>query len=328
MKIATWNVNSVRARLERVLAWLQKAQPDILCLQELKTRDDAFPREAIREAGYHAAVYGQRTFNGVSILSRIEQQNVLRSMEEDVANAQARFLAAQVGEIHVIGALHSQRPSRRLGTVRLQAVRSCASDRGFPLKPGSVPPPDNCWQPRQARRFTKPLTEEGEKTMARTDGDKTKAVREYLQQHRKAKSNEVVEALKAQGITVSTSLVRNIKSKSKRRRRAVKQVVAAVAPTGIGVPEIKAALTFLKTVGPRGDCEAGDCGGGGDREDCLAGESRPKAEPEKPRLSRPQGISTHGRHCSDCPRSGQPTACQQTPTDGSCLLSGHATTFS
>ncbi len=78
--------------------------------------------------------------------------------------------------------------------------------------------------------------------MARTEGSKTKAVREYLQQHRNAKSNEVVEALKAQGITISTSLVRNIKFKSK-RRRAVNQVVAAVAPTGVGVPEIKAACT-------------------------------------------------------------------------------------
>ena len=104
MKIATWNVNSVRARLERLLAWLQKAQPDILCLQELKTRDDAFPYDAIREAGYHAAVYGQRTFNGVGILSRIEPQNVQRGMDDGVEDPQARFLAAQVGEIHVISA--------------------------------------------------------------------------------------------------------------------------------------------------------------------------------------------------------------------------------
>ena len=69
MKIAAWNVNSVRARLERLLAWLQRTQPDIFCLQELKTRDDAFPHDEIRQAGYHAAVYGQKTFNGVGILS-------------------------------------------------------------------------------------------------------------------------------------------------------------------------------------------------------------------------------------------------------------------
>ena len=65
MKIATWNVSSVRVRLDRLLVWLKRTQPDIVCLQELKAREDAFPYEAIREAGYHAAVYGQRTFNGV-----------------------------------------------------------------------------------------------------------------------------------------------------------------------------------------------------------------------------------------------------------------------
>ena len=79
--------------------------------------------------------------------------------------------------------------------------------------------------------------------------NKTEAVRDYLKQHRKASSDEVVESLKAQGITVSNSLVRNVKSKSKKRRKAVKQVVAAVATTGIGVKEIKQALTFIKTVG-------------------------------------------------------------------------------
>ncbi len=104
MKIATWNVNSVRARLERLLAWLQKAQPDILCLQELKTQDAAFPHDAIREAGYHAAVYGQRTFNGVGILSRIEPQNVEQSMNDDVEDPQARFITGKVGGIQVISA--------------------------------------------------------------------------------------------------------------------------------------------------------------------------------------------------------------------------------
>ncbi len=104
MKIATWNVNSVRARLERLLAWLQKSQPDILCLQELKSQDDAFPHDEIRKACYHAAVFGQKTFNGVSILSRIEPQKVLRGMDDGIEDPQARFLAAQIGEIPVISA--------------------------------------------------------------------------------------------------------------------------------------------------------------------------------------------------------------------------------
>lgn len=104
MKIATWNVNSVRARLDRLLAWLRKTEPDIVCLQELKSREEAFPRDAIRAAGYHAAVFGQPTYNGVGILSRIEPSSVLRSMDDGVDDPQARFLAAQVGNIWVLSA--------------------------------------------------------------------------------------------------------------------------------------------------------------------------------------------------------------------------------
>ena len=82
MKIATWNVNSVRSRLERLLAWLQMAQPDVLCLQEIKATEDAFPYEPIRQAGYHAAVFGQKTYNGVAILSRIEPSHIERGMDD------------------------------------------------------------------------------------------------------------------------------------------------------------------------------------------------------------------------------------------------------
>ena len=104
MKIATWNVNSVRARLERLLAWLQRTQPDIVCLQELKTREEAFPYEPIRQAGYHTAIFGQKTFNGVGILSRIRPQNVWQGMDDGAEDPQARLIAAQVGEFQVISA--------------------------------------------------------------------------------------------------------------------------------------------------------------------------------------------------------------------------------
>lgn len=104
MKIATWNVNSVRARLERLLAWLKKAEPDIVCLQELKVVDAAFPYAAIREAGYHAAVHGQKTYNGVAILSRVEPARVTPGMDDGVDDPQARFLAAEIGGLHVISA--------------------------------------------------------------------------------------------------------------------------------------------------------------------------------------------------------------------------------
>jgi exodeoxyribonuclease-3 len=104
MKIATWNVNSIRARLERLLAWLQTAQPDIVCLQELKVTDAAFPGDAIRAAGYHAAVHGQKTYNGVAILSRVEPAGVRRGMGDGADDPQARFLAAQISGIHVVSA--------------------------------------------------------------------------------------------------------------------------------------------------------------------------------------------------------------------------------
>ena len=102
MKIATWNVNSVRARLDRLLAWLAKAQPDVVCLQETKATDDVFPVEPIREAGYHAAVHGQKSYNGVAILARCEPANVHRGVRDDGDDPQARLIEADVGSVRVI----------------------------------------------------------------------------------------------------------------------------------------------------------------------------------------------------------------------------------
>src|SRR3954469_1058867 len=81
MKITTWNVNSLTARLQHVLDWLAANPVDVLCLQELKLTDDKFPLDAIREAGYpHCAVFGQKTYNGVAILSRTELRDVVRNI--------------------------------------------------------------------------------------------------------------------------------------------------------------------------------------------------------------------------------------------------------
>ncbi len=104
MKLATWNVNSVKARLERLLKWLGKTRPDVLCLQELKQPDEAFPREEIAALGYHAAVHGQRTYNGVAILSRVEPANVLAGLDDDVDDPQARLIAADVSGVRVLSA--------------------------------------------------------------------------------------------------------------------------------------------------------------------------------------------------------------------------------
>ena len=102
MKIATWNVNSILARLPLVLRWLGEAQPDALCLQETKCVDDKFPAEAFAELGYRSETFGQRTYNGVAILSRGECGSVGRGLPGDEAGAQARVLRATVEGVRVI----------------------------------------------------------------------------------------------------------------------------------------------------------------------------------------------------------------------------------
>ncbi|MBU4272709.1 MAG: exodeoxyribonuclease III [Planctomycetes bacterium] len=104
MKIATWNVNSIRARQERLLDWLQRAQPDVVCLQEIKAIDEVFPYEAVQAAGYHAAVYGQKTYNGVAVLSRTKPSNIEKGLADGGDESQARLLRAEIGGIQVITA--------------------------------------------------------------------------------------------------------------------------------------------------------------------------------------------------------------------------------
>lgn len=82
MRIATWNVNSLRARLELVVKWLADDGPDIVCLQETKVTDDLFPHERLNELGYQIACSGQKTYNGVAILSRLPIEAVLTSLPE------------------------------------------------------------------------------------------------------------------------------------------------------------------------------------------------------------------------------------------------------
>ncbi len=102
MKIATWNVNSVRARLPRVLAWLEANQPDVLCLQETKCEDDKFPRAEFEELGYSVETYGQKTYNGVAIAARGAIEDVERGMPGDLEDADARVIAAAVGDFLVV----------------------------------------------------------------------------------------------------------------------------------------------------------------------------------------------------------------------------------
>jgi len=106
--IATWNVNSVIVRLPHVLKWLTAAKPDVLCLQEIKCTDERFPREAFAEIGYHAATHGQRTYNGVALLSRAMPSDVVRGFavssdgEDDFSDLQSRLIAATIEGVRVV----------------------------------------------------------------------------------------------------------------------------------------------------------------------------------------------------------------------------------
>jgi exodeoxyribonuclease-3 len=96
MRIASWNVNSIRQRVDNMVAWLAERSPDIVCLQEIKCQDDAFPREAFEQLGYNVAVHGQKTFNGVALLSKHPFDEVTPRLIGDTADVQARFLEALV----------------------------------------------------------------------------------------------------------------------------------------------------------------------------------------------------------------------------------------
>ena len=101
MRIATWNVNSLKVRLPQVLDWLIKHQPDALCLQELKMEDAKFPESEIRAAGYLPAFSGQKTYNGVAILSRAPAANIVCGIT-DFADEQRRVISADIGDVRLV----------------------------------------------------------------------------------------------------------------------------------------------------------------------------------------------------------------------------------
>lgn len=101
MKIATWNVNSLKVRLPQVLDWIGSVQPDVLALQETKLDDHSFPFREIEAAGYHALASGQKTYNGVAILSKEPARDVATQVAE-LEDAERRILGATIGDIKVI----------------------------------------------------------------------------------------------------------------------------------------------------------------------------------------------------------------------------------
>jgi exodeoxyribonuclease-3 len=96
MRIATWNVNSVNARLPTVLAWLEQAAPDVACFQEIKCVDEKFPREAFESLGYNVETHGQKSYNGVALLSKYPLSDIRRGLPGDDTDEQARYIEALV----------------------------------------------------------------------------------------------------------------------------------------------------------------------------------------------------------------------------------------
>jgi exodeoxyribonuclease-3 len=101
MKIVSWNINSLRKRQDRLLAWLGETQPDVVCLQETKCTDEQFPELALRAAGYYSAFHGQKSYNGVAILARIAPVDVRVSLCDEEEDPQARVIAATIGPVRV-----------------------------------------------------------------------------------------------------------------------------------------------------------------------------------------------------------------------------------
>jgi exodeoxyribonuclease-3 len=102
VKLVSWNINSVRAREARLVAWLAKTQPDVLCLQETKVEDATFPTAVFTSAGYELALFGQKSYNGVAIASKTPLVDVTRGFGDDEPDDEARVIAATIGDTRVI----------------------------------------------------------------------------------------------------------------------------------------------------------------------------------------------------------------------------------
>ena len=107
MLIATWNVNSIRTRLSQIIDWINQVNPDILCLQETKVTDESFPVEPFEELGYSVEIYGQKSYNGVAIISKIKPENVKKGFKDcyqniEIIQDQKRLISADINDIKII----------------------------------------------------------------------------------------------------------------------------------------------------------------------------------------------------------------------------------
>ncbi|WP_420394641.1 exodeoxyribonuclease III [Acuticoccus sp.] len=125
MTVATWNINGVKARLESLTRWLEEASPDIACLQEIKSVDEAFPVEAVERLGYNVATHGQKGFNGVALLAKRPLEDVTRGLPGDDGDVHARWIEATVS---------TERGAVRIASLYLPNGNPVASDKfGYKL---------------------------------------------------------------------------------------------------------------------------------------------------------------------------------------------------
>lgn len=125
MKIVTWNINGVRARIGTLLAWLNESAPDIVCLQEIKSVDEQFPRAEIEALGYNVETHGQKGFNGVAILSKLPFDEVNRGLPGDDTDEQARFIE---------GVFSTNKGALRVVSLYLPNGNPIEDERKFPYK--------------------------------------------------------------------------------------------------------------------------------------------------------------------------------------------------
>ena len=163
VKIATWNVNSIKARLPNVVAWLKEAAPDVALLQELKCVDEAFPRLEIEALGYQAAVVGQKTYNGVAILSKAPIEDRLERLPGDKADEQARYVEGTTFGMRVASIYlpngnpvdSDKYPYKLAWMERLRKHARTLLDSEAPVVLGGdynvIPAPEDCYDPEAWR---------------------------------------------------------------------------------------------------------------------------------------------------------------------------------
>ncbi|MCW2871887.1 MAG: exodeoxyribonuclease [Streptomyces oryziradicis] len=162
LRIATWNINSITARLPKLLGWLEASRPDVLCLQELKCAEDAFPYEPLRELGYEAAVHGTGRWNGVAVLSKVGLAEVAHGLPgepEYEGVLEPRAVAATCGPVRVwsvyvpngreVEHAHYAYKLRWLGALKAAVTEDAAGERPFAVLGdyNIVPTDDDVWDP-------------------------------------------------------------------------------------------------------------------------------------------------------------------------------------